>query len=179
MASPRSPLTSGKIVEIDVLSRGSESLRAHAASAAATATASAEQAQAQFQNGLHKGMKQAASTMEAMVRFQQGNAEALGKATKIYLEGLQSLAKSATTEVQAALEDGANTVRAMTQAKSVHELLNLQTGYARASLERSAHAAKSLTEQALKLGEEALAPLTARINAAVETTTDQIAALRR
>lgn len=173
------PQPRGKVVEIDVFAPGREQLREQMRAAATTATASAEQAQAQLQSGMQQGMRRAIGSAEALVRFQQGNIEAMGRATLIMLEGMQGLARSMSGQAQAALEDGANTVRALSEAKSIHEALSLQAGFARASVERAASGSKELTEQALKLVEDALAPLTARINAAVETTTNQMAALRR
>jgi len=55
--------------------------------------------------------------------------------------------------------------------KSVKEALELQTSFAKASIEKAMSEGSKLTETSLKLAEQAYAPLTARVNAAVETFT--------
>ncbi len=59
--------------------------------------------------------------------------------------------------------------KAMTSVKSVKEALELQTSFARASMEKAVSESGKLTEHSLKLAEQAFAPISARVNAAVET----------
>jgi phasin family protein len=134
---------------------------------AATATASLEQAQAQLKQGYDRAVK----TAEQFAQFHQGNIEALVKASQIWATGLQDISKHVATNTQAAIEEGVTTFRALTTVKSLKEAIDLQTTYAKSSLEKAMAESSKLTETSLKLAEQASAPLTARVNAAVETFT--------
>ena len=55
--------------------------------------------------------------------------------------------------------------------KSLKEAIDIQTSFARTSFEKAIADSGKLTETSLKLAEQAYAPLTARLNVAVETFT--------
>ena len=57
----------------------------------------------------------------------------------------------------------------MTSVKSVKEAFELQTSFAKASMEKAMAESGKMTEQSMKLAEQAFAPISARVNAAVET----------
>jgi phasin family protein len=61
--------------------------------------------------------------------------------------------------------------RALTSAKSLKEAFDLQAGFARASVEKALSEGGKITETSLKLVEQASAPISARVTAAVETFT--------
>jgi phasin family protein len=134
---------------------------------AATATAGLEQAQAQLKQGYDRAVK----TAEQFAQFHQGNVEALVKASQIWATGLQDISKHVATNAQTAIEEGVTTFRALTSVKSMKEAFELQSSYAKSSLEKALAESGKLTETSLKLAEQAAAPLTARVNAAVETFT--------
>jgi phasin family protein len=54
-------------------------------------------------------------------------------------------------------------------AKSLKEAIDRQSGFARTALEKAMSESGRLRQASLKLTEQALAPLTARVNVAVET----------
>jgi phasin family protein len=136
---------------------------------AATATAGLEQAQANVKQGYNSAMK----TAEQFAQFHQGNVEALVKSSQIWVTGMQDLTKHVATNAQAALEEGVSTFRALTTVKSLKEAIDLQTSYAKSSMEKAMAESSKLTETSLKLAEQVSAPLTARVNAAVETFTSR------
>ena len=136
---------------------------------AATATASLEQAQAQLKQGYERAVK----TAEQFAQFHQGNIEALVKASQIWATGLQDISKHVATNAKTAMEEGVTTFRALTTVKSLKEAIELQTSYAKSSMEKALAESGKLTETSLKLAEQAAAPLTARVNAAVETFTSR------
>lgn len=131
---------------------------------AATATASLEQAQAQMKEGYTRVMKSA----EQFVQFGQGNVDAMVKSTQILAAGLQDLTKHVAATAQANMDETVSTFRALTGVKSLKEAVELQTSFARTSFEKAVAESGKLTETSLKLMEQAAAPLTARVNAAVE-----------
>ena len=73
--------------------------------------------------------------------------------------------------VQANVDEAMSNFRALTSAKSLKEAFDLQTSFARASMEKALSEGGKLTETSLKLVEQATAPISARVTAAVETFT--------
>lgn len=134
-----------------------------------TARDSAEAAQTQFKHGYDKAIH----TAEQFAKFQQGNLEAMVKAGQIFAAGLQDIGKHVAAQAQANFEEGTATFRALTSVKSLKEAIELQTSFAKTSLEKAMAESTKLTETSLKLAEQACAPLTARVNAAVETFTSR------
>jgi phasin family protein len=134
---------------------------------AATATASIEKAQAQLKEGYERAVK----TAEQLAHFHQANLEAFVKSSQIFAVGLTDLTKHVATTSQANLDEAMTNFRALTSAKSLKEAFDLQSGFARASVEKALSEGGKLTETSLKLVEQASAPLSARVTAAVETFT--------
>ena len=151
----------------EVISRSFDKTVEGLKESAATATASLEQAQAQLNQGYDRAVK----TAEQLAKFHQGNLEAMIKASQIFATGLQDISKHVAENAKATLEESVSTFRALTTVKSVKEALELQTSFAKASIEKAMSEGSKLTETSLKLAEQAYAPLTARVNAAVETFT--------
>jgi phasin family protein len=99
----------------------------------------------------------------------QGNVEAFVNSGQIWASGVQDLGKTVATGAQAQVDRTSATVRALSGVKSVQELVNLQSSFARQSLEKAVADTSKLTEASAKLAEQTLAPLTARVTLAAET----------
>ncbi len=132
---------------------------------AATAAAGMEQAQVQVKEGMQRVMK----TAEQMTTFSQGNMEALMKSHQILATGFTDLSRMFAASARANLDETMSTFKAMTSVKSVKEAFELQSSFAKASMEKAMAESGKLTEQSMKLAEQAFAPISARVNAAVET----------
>jgi len=132
---------------------------------AAAATAGLEKAQTKMKEGVDRAMK----TAEQFAQFQQGNIEAMMKSGQLLATGLQDLGKHVAATSQANFEEAVATFRQLTTVKSLREAIELQTSFAKTSLEKAMAESGKLTETGLKLAEQVAAPLTARVNAAVET----------
>ena len=105
-----------------------------------------------------EGIKQGAATAAAGMEQAQVQVK----------EGMQRVMKTAeqmTTFSQGNME----AFKAMTSVKSVKEAFELQSSFAKASMEKAMAESGKLTEQSMKLAEQAFAPISARVNAAVET----------
>ena len=132
---------------------------------AATAAAGMEQAQVQVKEGMQRVMK----TAEQMTSFSQGNMEALMKSHQILAAGFTDLSRLFAASARASLDETMSTFKAMASVKSVKEAFELQSGFAKSSMEKALAESGKLTEQSMKLAEQAFAPISARVNAAVET----------
>jgi phasin family protein len=130
----------------------------------AKATAGFEATQVKMKEGVEKAMK----TAEEFVAFNQGNMEAFVKASQIWATGMQDLSKHMAAAAQASLDESMSALKAWTSVKSLKDAFELQSSFARAALEKSLAESGKLTDASFKLTEQTLAPITARVSAAVE-----------
>ena len=132
---------------------------------AETAKVTMDQAQVEMKGGLDKAIK----TTEKVTQFGKGNLEAVMKSSQILTSGLTDMSRLMAESARTGFEDAMSVFKAMTSAKSVKEALELQSNFARSRMEKVVSESGQLTEHTLKLAEQALAPISARVNVAVET----------
>ena len=132
---------------------------------AETATAGLDHVQGNMKEGVNKMMK----TTEQLVQFSQGNVEAMVKSTQIMASGFQEMTKLMASHAQASLDHTMSTFRAMSGVKSIKEVIDIQSAFARDAMEKAMAESGRMTEHSMKLAEQALAPISARVNVAVET----------
>ena len=137
---------------------------AEAASSVITTGQAAEVEKIQTQETTNMAIK----TAEDFVAFSQGNLEAVVKAGQIWAAGVQDLSKTFAATAQASVEETMATVKALSGVKSLKEAMELQSTLARTSLEKVVTETSKLTDATVKLTEQTLAPLTARVTLAVE-----------
>ncbi|MBY0334706.1 MAG: phasin family protein [Acetobacteraceae bacterium] len=105
---------------------------------------------------------------EEAAEFGRGNVEALTKATQIYVAGVQDLGRQTFAMMQGLTDQAIEGAKALGSVKSLHEVAQIQSSLARAAMERSVAETAKLGEQALRLTEQAFAPLNARFTLATE-----------
>ena len=106
---------------------------------------------------------------EQFITFGQGNVEALVKSSQIFATGLQDLSKQIAANAQAAMDESMSTFRAIAGVRSIKEVIDLQSTFARASVEKAMSQTGQITEASMKLAEQACEPLVGRVNLAVES----------
>jgi phasin family protein len=106
---------------------------------------------------------------EDLVAFSQANVEAFVKSGQIWSAGVQELTKQFATTAKASFDESVSTFKAMSTAKSVKEALEMQSDFAKTSLEKALAESNKLADAGLKLTEETLAPITARLTVAAES----------
>jgi phasin family protein len=121
--------------------------------------------QAKVKNNMDKAMR----TAQDMMSFSQGNFEAMVKSGQIWAAGVQDISKQMAASAQAQMDEGMSMFKALSSVKSLKEAFDLQSSIARSSMEKAVSETGRLTDASLKLAEEAIAPLTARVTLAVET----------
>jgi phasin family protein len=130
----------------------------------AQAAAGFSETQAKVKEGMEKAMK----TAEELMAFSQGNVEAMVKSGQIWAAGVQDISKQMAATAQASFDETMATFKALTSVKSLKDAIDLQASLARATLEKTLSESGKLTDASLKLTEQALAPITARVTLAVE-----------
>ena len=123
-----------------------------------------ETSQVKMKESVEKAMK----TAEEMVSFSQGNMEALLKASQIFATGLQDISKHVAASTKHSSEEYVAFTKSLMGVKSVKEAVDLQSGFAKASVEKAVAETSKITDASVKLAEQAIAPLTARMTLAVE-----------
>jgi len=116
-----------------------------------------------------QGMKSMMKSTEDFVAFGQANLEAFVKSGQIWSAGVQELTKQIATSAKASFDESVSTFKAISTAKSVKEAMDLQSTFAKAALEKAMAESNKLTDASIKLTEQTLAPITARVTVAVET----------
>jgi phasin family protein len=130
----------------------------------AQAAAGIEKTQAKMKEGVEKAMK----TAEEFVAFGQANLEAFVKSGQIWAAGVQDLQKQMAATAQASFEESVATFKAIASAKSLKDAFEMQVTLARGAIEKTLAESGKLTDASVKLTEQALAPITARVTLAVE-----------
>lgn len=157
-----------KTIEAAAVSEGSgkgvEAAVAGLKDGMAKAAAGFSETQAKMKEGVEKVMK----TAEELVAFNQGNVEAMVKSGQIWAAGMQDLGKQMAATAQASFEESMSTFKALTSVKSLKDAFDVQSSFARATLEKTVAESGKLTDASLKLTEQTLAPITARMSLAVE-----------
>jgi phasin family protein len=123
-----------------------------------------ESSQVKMKEHVEKAMKSA----EEMVAFSQGNMEAFVKASQIFTTGMQDISKHLAASTKHSSEEYVAFTKSLMGVKSVKEAVDLQSGFAKASVEKAVAETSKITDASVKLAEQAIAPITARLTLAVE-----------
>jgi phasin family protein len=120
------------------------------------------------QTSMKEGMEKAMKTAEDFVAFGQGNMEAMMKSSQIWAAGVQDLSKHLAATAQATFDNTFSTFKTLSGVKSFKDAFEIQSSFARATIEKAMAESGKLTETSFKLTEQAMAPITARVTLAVE-----------
>jgi len=103
---------------------------------------------------------------EDLVAFGKDNLEAITASGKIWVAGVQDLTKQFAATAKASMDESVATMKALAAVRSFDEAVRLQAVYGQA-VTKALTESNRLTDASFKLTEQALAPLTARVAAAV------------
>lgn len=150
---------------------------------AAAATKMMDDSATQARATMEQGMQQATKTTEGFYKaaeeaaeFGRGNIEALTKATQTLSAGMQDLGKQYFALSQSFGEQAMENAKALSGVKSLKEATDIQTAFAKSSMERTMAEAAKLQEATFRLFEQAGAPISARMTLAVEKFSKPLAA---
>jgi phasin family protein len=125
---------------------------------------------------VEKASQTAFKTVEEMQKLSKDNLEAYVQASTIVAKGFEQLGKAWMAFTQEALEQSAAAAKALLGAKSVREAVDLQTEWAKASFDKFVAESTKLSEQSVKVANEAFEPINARFTVAVEKLWKPVAA---
>jgi phasin family protein len=105
---------------------------------------------------------------EELADLARANVEAVVEASRVAAEGARSLGQDVVAKQRDSVEQAADAIRTLAEAKSPTEYLQLQGEFARASFDRAVAETSKLTESLVKLAGEAFQPLSNRATANAE-----------
>ena len=121
--------------------------------------------QALFNDAGERGqqaVKRSQKAIEELAEVSKANVEALVEAGKVAVEGARSIGQDVVETSREGVEKAADAVRALAEAKSPTEFLQLQSEFARAQFDRFVAESSRLTESFVKLAGEAIQPIQTR-----------------
>ena len=124
----------------------------------------------------HKAGTQAFKGYEDMVAFGKDNVDAAIKSGTILTRGVQDINKVLFGLAQAQLEESVAATKKIFGCKSVKDVVEVQSDIAKANYAKFMAESRKLADMSVKLAEESVAPIAARVAVAVEKTTKPIAA---
>jgi phasin family protein len=112
--------------------------------------------------------KKSQKVAEELAELTKANVEAIVEAGRVAAEGARSLSQDVIATGRDNVEQAADAVRSLAEAKSPTEYLQLQSDFARASFDRAVAETSKLTETLVKLAGEAFQPISNRATANAE-----------
>lgn len=168
VAKPAAPKPTKPAAAPAAVAKASTPEAAAAPTLAAPAVNDVTQAVAYTKEKVEKMSKQVFATFEEVVGFQKDNVEAIVASSTIWTKGFEALSKEIAAFAQAQYEQSVATTKALFAVKSVKELVDLQTEFAKSSFDAVVAEATKVSEAGIKVANEAAEPITARVNATVE-----------
>jgi phasin family protein len=113
-------------------------------------------------------VKKSQKVAEELADLTRANVEALVESGRVAAEGARSIGQNVVAISRDGVEQAADAIRSLAEAKSPTEYLQLQGDFARASFDRMVAESSKLTETVVKLAGETFQPLSNRATANAE-----------
>jgi len=128
------------------------------------------------QEQLQKASAQLLKSYEELNALTKGNVDAVVQSGTIVAKGAEQVSKQVAAFTQASIEQSLAVSKSALTVKSIRELVDLQNSYLKSSLDALVAESTKLQQLSIKVTNEALAPLNARVNVAVEKLAKPLAA---
>ncbi len=135
-----------------------------------------EQTTSAAKEQFEKATAQLLKSYEDIQAAGKANVEALVESSSIAAKGAEDLSREVVAYSQSVLDKSITTGKALLTAKSLQEVVELQNSYFKSSFDSLVAEATRIQELSVKVTNEALAPLSTRVNATVETFSKPLAA---
>ncbi len=127
--------------------------------------------QSLFSNSGERSQEAARRSQQVAEEFadiSRGNVEAMVEASRLAAQGARSLGQDVIAKSREGVEETAEAIRSLAEAKSPTEFVQIQGELARASFDRMVAQSSRFTESMVKLAGEAIQPLSNRASANAE-----------
>jgi len=113
---------------------------------------------------------------EELADLGRENMAAVMRANEALTAGLEAIGKEVILYARTSFEQAAETATALLGAKSLEDVFQLNSEFAKANLERLIERSAKFSEMGVKLANEALAPLGGRVEATIHKLAKPLAA---
>ncbi|HEU5482287.1 MAG TPA: phasin family protein [Sphingomicrobium sp.] len=113
-------------------------------------------------------VKRSQKVAEELADLARANVEAIVESGRVAAEGARTIGQDVVASSREGVEQAADAIRSLAEAKSPTEYLQLQSEFARASFDRAVAETSKLTESLVKLAGEAFQPISNRATANAE-----------
>ncbi|HIJ37394.1 MAG TPA: phasin family protein [Rhodospirillaceae bacterium] len=120
-------------------------------------------------NAAVKAGSEALKGYEGLVEFNKANIEAIVKSSNIVARGTQELSKVVASLAQQSIDGSVAAGKALIGAKTLQEVIDLSSSLAKANFDRIFAEGSRLGQLSSKIASDAFAPLSQRVEAAVQT----------
>ncbi|ASG20639.1 MULTISPECIES: phasin family protein [Nitrospirillum] len=152
---------------VDTAAATKQTAETTVAAAQDTVTKNYEQAVALTKEQVEKASKKAFEAYEELTAFNKETVDALVLSSTVLAKGLESLSKSFVAYAQSSLESSVSATKALLAVKTLREAVDLQSEFAKTSFDTLVSEATKTSELSVKLANEAIEPISARVNAVV------------
>ncbi|MGO4721734.1 MULTISPECIES: phasin family protein [unclassified Inquilinus] len=111
-----------------------------------------------------------------LVTLAKGNVDAFFASAAVFAQGTEQLSRAWFALQQGAAEQAAEATRSLFAAKTLREVVDLQSTYSKTAFDGFVAESSKLSELGLKVTNDAVAPIAARVNVAVEKLSKPLAA---
>ncbi|PWC32657.1 phasin family protein [Azospirillum sp. TSO35-2] len=121
------------------------------------------------QEQVEKASAQILKSYDELSVLTKGNVDAVVKSGTIVAKGAEEAGKQVAAFTQSSLEKSVSTGKALLAVKTIQELIELQSAFAKASFDALVSESSKLQELSVKIANEALAPISERVTLTVDT----------
>lgn len=130
--------------------------------------AGAEKLQASGTEALREGMEKTSASIAEMTAQSKQNLDALTASAAAAQKGAEALSAQALSYGKTSWEHGVAAAQSMSQARSVQELIELQTNFAKSAMETYLAEVTKMTETLTGSVKDSFKPINERVTASVE-----------
>ncbi len=163
-AAPKTPAAFGGQAANDA----KQTLEANVQAAQEVAAKTVDQAVALTKEQVEKVSKQAFQTYDDLTAFNKDTVEAVVASSQILAKGFETVSKTWVAFAQSSMEQSVSAAKALMTVKTLREAMDLQAEFARTSFDTLVAETTKVSELSVKVANEAIEPISARVNAAVE-----------
>ncbi|ADL00773.1 hypothetical protein MMB232_01405 [Brevundimonas subvibrioides] len=131
--------------------------------------AQAEKMQATGTQALRETMDKTSASMAELSAHSKQNLEALTASATAAQKGVEALSAQALSYSKSSWENGVAAAQTIAKARSVQELIELQTNYAKSAMETYLSEVTKMTETLTGSVKDSFKPINERVTATVET----------
>ena len=152
----------------DTVKKTADQAAAAAASVGAKVKAQAESAQAAGAQAFREGIDKSVASLGELNAHGKKNLDAMVESATVAQKGAEALSQQALGFAKTSWEDGVAASKELSTARSVQEFFELQTAWAKKSMERYVAEMTKTNEIVAATVKDSLKPLNERVTAAVE-----------